>query len=92
MKVVLRLLYTLQLQRVCRQAVKVEGWIHSQGSPCGVFGEQSDNTTGFSRVFPPLPVNIHLPLTYLSFFEALLYKPEGRGLDFQWCHWKLSMP
>jgi hypothetical protein len=19
--------------------------------------------------------------------EALLYQPEGRGLDFRWCHW-----
>jgi hypothetical protein len=19
--------------------------------------------------------------------EALHYKPEGRGFDFQWCHW-----
>jgi hypothetical protein len=20
-------------------------------------------------------------------FEALRYKPEGRGFDFRWCHW-----
>jgi len=22
--------------------------------------------------------------------EALRYKPESRGLDFQWCHWNFS--
>jgi len=36
---------------VCRQPVNAEGWIHPQGSPCGVFGEQSDNTTGFLEFF-----------------------------------------
>jgi len=24
----------------------------------------------------------------LSLVEALRYKPEGRGLDSWWCHWK----
>ena len=24
-------------------------------------------------------------------FEALLYKPEGRGFDSQWCHWNFSL-
>jgi len=52
MNTVLRLQYTLQLQRVCRQPVNVEGWIHSQGSPCGVFGELRGTMTWFSRVFP----------------------------------------
>jgi hypothetical protein len=23
--------------------------------------------------------------------EALRYKPEGRGIDFQWCHWNFSL-
>jgi len=23
--------------------------------------------------------------------EALRYKPEGRGLDFRWCHWNFSL-
>jgi hypothetical protein len=23
--------------------------------------------------------------------EALRYKPEGRGIDFRWCHWNLSL-
>jgi hypothetical protein len=23
--------------------------------------------------------------------EALCYKPEGRGLDSQWCHWNFSL-
>jgi hypothetical protein len=23
--------------------------------------------------------------------EALRYKPEGRGLDSQWCHWIFSL-
>jgi hypothetical protein len=23
--------------------------------------------------------------------EALRYKPEGRGLDSQWCHWNFSL-
>jgi len=23
--------------------------------------------------------------------EALHYKSEGRGLDFRWCHWNLSL-
>jgi hypothetical protein len=24
-------------------------------------------------------------------FEALRYKPEGRGFDSRWCHWNLSL-
>jgi len=23
--------------------------------------------------------------------ETLFYKPEGRGFDFRWCHWKFSL-
>jgi hypothetical protein len=23
--------------------------------------------------------------------EALRYKPEGRGIDFRWCHWNFSV-
>jgi hypothetical protein len=23
-------------------------------------------------------------------FEALRYIPEGRGIDFRWCHWNFS--
>jgi hypothetical protein len=23
--------------------------------------------------------------------EALRYKPEGRGIDSQWCHWHFSL-
>jgi hypothetical protein len=23
--------------------------------------------------------------------EALSYKPEGRGIDFRWCHWKFTL-
>jgi hypothetical protein len=23
--------------------------------------------------------------------EALYYKPEGRGIDSRWCHWKFSL-
>ena len=23
--------------------------------------------------------------------EALLYKPEGRGFDFRWCHWNFLL-
>jgi hypothetical protein len=23
--------------------------------------------------------------------EALRYKPEGRGIDFRWCHWNFSL-
>jgi hypothetical protein len=23
--------------------------------------------------------------------EALRYKPEGRGFDSRWCHWKFSL-
>jgi hypothetical protein len=23
--------------------------------------------------------------------EALRYKPESRGFDFQWCHWNVSL-
>ena len=60
---VLRLLYSLQLQTVCRQPLTAKEWIHSQGSPCGFFGEHSGTTTGFSRASVSLPVNIHLPLT-----------------------------
>jgi hypothetical protein len=24
-------------------------------------------------------------------FEALRYKPEGRGFDSRWCHWNFSV-
>jgi len=24
-------------------------------------------------------------------FEAMPYKPEGRGFDFRWCHWNFSL-
>ena len=24
-------------------------------------------------------------------FEALRYKPEGRGFDSRWCHWNFSL-
>jgi len=24
-------------------------------------------------------------------FEALHYKPEGRGFDSRWCHWNFSL-
>jgi hypothetical protein len=24
-------------------------------------------------------------------FEALRYKPEGRGIDSRWCHWNFSL-
>jgi hypothetical protein len=24
-------------------------------------------------------------------FEALRYKPEGRGFDIRWCHWNFSL-
>jgi hypothetical protein len=23
--------------------------------------------------------------------EVLRYKPEGRGIDFRWCHWNFSL-
>jgi hypothetical protein len=23
--------------------------------------------------------------------EALRYKPEGRGIDYRWCHWNVSL-
>jgi hypothetical protein len=26
-----------------------------------------------------------------QFFEALHYKSEGWGFDFQWCHWNFSL-
>jgi hypothetical protein len=26
-----------------------------------------------------------------SVVEALLYKPEGRGIDSRWCHWNFSL-
>ena len=26
-----------------------------------------------------------------QFVEALLYKPEGRGFDSQWCNWNFSL-
>jgi hypothetical protein len=29
--------------------------------------------------------------TRWQFFEALRYKPEGRGFDTRWCHWNLSL-
>ena len=80
MNSVLRLLYTLQLQRVCRQPVKAEGWIHYHSSTCGVFGEKSDITTGSSRVFLPFTVNIHLPLTPCG-PGSVVATATGYGLD-----------
>jgi len=29
--------------------------------------------------------------TALQFFNALRYKPAGRGFDSQWCHWYFSV-
>jgi hypothetical protein len=26
-----------------------------------------------------------------ALFEALRYKPEGRGIDSRWCHWNFSL-
>jgi hypothetical protein len=26
-----------------------------------------------------------------AMFEALRYKPEGRGIDSRWCHWNFSL-
>jgi hypothetical protein len=26
-----------------------------------------------------------------ALFEALRYKPEGCGIDSQWCHWNFSL-
>jgi hypothetical protein len=26
-----------------------------------------------------------------SWLQALCYKPEGRGFDFRWCHWNISL-
>jgi hypothetical protein len=26
-----------------------------------------------------------------ALFEALRYKPEGRGIDFRWCQWNFSL-
>jgi hypothetical protein len=30
-------------------------------------------------------------LLVVQLVEALRYKPEGRGLVFQWCHWNFSL-
>jgi hypothetical protein len=30
-------------------------------------------------------------LKYTSCKTALRYKPEGRGIDSQWCHWRFSL-
>jgi hypothetical protein len=34
---------------------------------------------------------ILLPPAVAQLVEALRYKPEGRGLDSQWCHWNFSL-
>jgi len=31
------------------------------------------------------------PSTTFFKFEALPYKPEGRGFDSRWCHWNFSL-
>jgi hypothetical protein len=40
--------------------------------------------------FPLLYFTVH---TYAvaQLVEALRYKPEGRRLDFRWCHWDFSL-
>jgi hypothetical protein len=30
-------------------------------------------------------------LLVAQLFDALRYKPEGRGFDSQWCHWIFSL-
>jgi hypothetical protein len=39
-----------------------------------------------------IPQFIAVPLTMRggAVVEALRYKPEGRGIDFRWCHWNFS--
>ena len=34
-----------------------------------------------------ISISSYNPHCVISWFEALRYKPEGRGFDSQWCHW-----
>jgi hypothetical protein len=36
-------------------------------------------------------LNIWGALLVAQLVEALRYKPEGRGFDSRWCHWKFSL-
>jgi len=36
------------------------------------------------------PHNLLLGHAVVHLVQALRYKPEGCGLDFQWCHWNFS--
>ena len=36
------------------------------------------------------PYSVKYP-SVAQLVEALRYKPEGRGFDSRWCHWKFSL-
>jgi hypothetical protein len=45
-------------------------------------------------VHSKVQIDIVLPYkrrSVLHLVEALLYKPEGRGFDFRWCHWNILL-
>jgi hypothetical protein len=44
-----------------------------------------------SRPFYLTPPCSILWYAVAQFVEALRYKPEGRGFDFRWCHWNISL-
>jgi hypothetical protein len=34
---------------------------------------------------------LEFKIILIPLFEALCYKPEGRGFDSRWCHWNFSL-
>ena len=38
-----------------------------------------------------LDVSLKMGHAVGQFFEAMRYKPEGRGFDYRWCHWNFSL-
>jgi hypothetical protein len=53
--------------------------------------EPSGPIQAFNGIGLPLPLPSNEGHAVGQLFEALRYKPEGRGFDSQWCHWIFSL-
>jgi hypothetical protein len=63
----------------------------------GIFKQSKESEGNKRRAVLLRRVNLFIPVHDQAgarggaVFEALRYKPEGRGFDSRWCHWNFSL-
>ena len=75
-------------------------WCETHNIPCGTVHNFSGLCSTWCYDVTEMPIHLLqnsgyyrriMGHTVVQMVEALCYKPEGCGLDSQWCHWYFSL-